>query len=145
MLSPSKGLAVFTDGSASYKDRTGGWAWIAIDCFDNEVTDSGAVSDTSIGAMELRACVEALTGLSALCGSSEILVYCDSLYVVLGNREPWRNRRKNRKIWDELDDAIKLHQYVEWNHIPGHGEYDNPADKLAGKARRAAAHSKTVA
>jgi ribonuclease HI len=138
VLNPSHGLAVFSDGSWSWKDMTGGWAWVAIDHLDNEVSDSGSVPNTRIGAMELTACVEALTSIFKLCGSSDLLVYCDSEYVVRGNKDRTRALKKNSKLWRRLDKAIACHGYVEWNHVRGHGDsyYNDLADKLAGSARK---------
>ena len=117
-LRSDDGIVVFTDGSASYKDRSGGWGWIALDNFDTEVTGSGSESDTTVNRMELTA--------------------ADSEYVVLGSRDPGRARRKNIDLWNELDEAIELHEYVEWNHVRGHTDsyYNDVADRLAGEARR---------
>ena len=137
-LRSDDGIVVFTDGSASYKDRSGGWGWIALDNFDTEVTGSGSESDTTVNRMELTAAIEALTTLYDTCGSSDILIYSDSEYVVLGSRDPGRARRKNIDLWNELDEAIELHEYVEWNHVRGHTDsyYNDVADRLAGEARR---------
>lgn len=137
-LDPRSGLAVFTDGSAYYKNRSGGWAWVAIDLDGNQKTDSGYVSDTTINQMELKAPTEALLWIHKTFGSSDVLIYSDSEYVVLGSNDPSRARRKNLEWWDRLDEAINLHTYVEWNHVKGHAdsEYNHLADKLAGKARK---------
>lgn len=137
-LDPSSGLAVFTDGSAYPKDRSGGWAWVAVDAWGGTETDAGPVSDTTISQMELLAVTEALASLFEACGPCEVLVHSDSEYVVLGCNDKSRKRLKNVKWWDNLDHMIKLHQYVAFEHVRGHqdNEYNNLADELAGRARR---------
>jgi ribonuclease HI len=138
VLNPTRGIAVFTDGSSWNKDRSGGWAWVAIDAFGEEEHGCGAESDTTNNRMELTAVVEALSTLADRYGEAEILLYSDSEYVVLGARHKYRARTKNRDLWEQLDDAEALHDMVEWNHVRGHKDshYNNLADKLAGEARR---------
>lgn len=136
-LNPKSGVVVFTDGSASYKDRSGGWGWIAIDAQDTEITNSGSEHNTTVNRMELMAVIDALIHLFETYGSCCILIYSDSEYVVLGCRDPNRVRRKNKDLWNKLDAAIRSHEYIEWNHVRGHSDshYNDVADKLAGEAR----------
>lgn len=138
MLDASKGIAVFTDGSAWNKDGSGGWAWCAIDAFGTEVFGCGSESDTTNNRMEMTAVVEALTQVRSRWGECEVLLYSDSEYVVLGASDKSRKRRRNRDLWEKIDDAESLHTMVEWNHIRGHGDsyYNDLVDKLAGEARR---------
>ena len=137
-LNPDKGVAVFTDGSCNYADRSGGWAWVAIDSEGTMETGSGYLKGTTINRMELNAPFEALLHLFEHYGSCEVLIYSDSEYVVLGCNDPTRSRKKNPKWWKRLDSAITLHNYVEWNHVRGHSDnlYNGLADKLAGEARK---------
>lgn len=137
-LNPSGGIALFTDGSSHYKDRTGGWAWIAIDIFDGEALEIGGTQDTTNNRMEMTAWIKGLQALHAL-GPCEVLVYSDSEYVGLGAMDRTRNRRKNIDLWLELDEAIGLHEYVEFEFIKGHTghHYNEAVDKLAGEARKA--------
>lgn len=138
-LDLSKGIAVFSDGSANTGDRSGGWAWVALDAFGNMATDSGFVRDTTVNRMELLAPTNALYQVHKVHGPSAVLIYCDSQYVVLGCQDRTRKRNKNKTWWQALDKAIALHNHVEWTHIRGHGNslYNNLADKLAGEARKA--------
>lgn len=141
-LNPSKGVALVTDGSSSWSDRSGGWAWVALDSFDGIHTASGYVPDTTNNRMEMTAVISGLVALYEHCGESEILVYSDSEYVVLGASDRARKRNKNKDLWAEIDLAIDLHILVEFNWVRGHTghEYNELADELAGLARKEGAH-----
>lgn len=137
-LNPEHGIAVFTDGSAEYKTREGGWAWVAIDAFGGVQSDAGYQADTTIGQMELYAVAKALDSLDEEYGSQDILVYSDSQYVVLGCKDRTRKRNKNREWWKKVDKAINYHCHVEFEHIYGHKghKFNEMADQLAGEARK---------
>lgn len=137
-LDPTGGLAVFTDGSAYAKDRTGGWAYIIVDINGATWSNSGFRSNTTISQMELYAPTEGLWAIGEFYGPSDVLIYSDSEYVVLGSTDRRRKRNKNKDMWADLDSAVDLHSYVEWNHVYGHNGhiYNELADKLAGEARR---------
>ena len=132
------GVIVFTDGSAYHGDRSGGWAWVAIDAHGNEIHDSGHASDTTISQMELEAPKEALRTLWQDYGACMVAIYADSEYVVLGCNDKTRKRLKNQDHWDRLDLAILLHRHVEFTHVKGHStsKYNDMADRLAGSARK---------
>jgi ribonuclease HI len=136
-LDPSSGIGLFTDGSAWAKDRSGGWAWVAIDAFEGEEHDSGYVSDTSSNRMEMQAWIEGLNAVYNALGPCIVLVYCDSQVVGRGYTGVYA-RKSNVDLWEALQTAADLHEYVEWQWIKGHAEskYNELADKLAGKARR---------
>jgi len=138
VLNPKRGVAVFTDGSASHKDGSGGWAFVAIDCFGNEEIGSGGVLDTTVGRMEMQAWIEGLNHMFKTLGSCELLMYSDSQYVVLGTSDRTRKRRVNKDLWFELDSAIDQHEYVESIWVKGHHEsyYNHLVDELAGNARK---------
>jgi len=138
VLNPRKGIALFTDGSAYYKDGSGGWAWVAIDCFGNEEVGSGHASDTTVGQMEMTAWVEGLDHLFKCYGPCRILLYCDSQYVVYGATDRSRARNKNPILWQEIDRAIDQHMDVECLWVRGHNDsyYNHLADELAGNARK---------
>lgn len=140
-LNQSEGLIVFTDGSASTHDRTGGWAWVALDAFGGRLEDSGWAQDTTISRMELMAPAMALRTLEPECGGPcEVIVQSDSQYVVLGFMDPTRARRKNQDLWSYLDKAADLHDFVEMEHLRGHQghQWNERADHLAGEARQVA-------
>lgn len=137
-LNPEHGIAVFTDGSAHTKDRSGGWAWVAIDAFDGIESDSGYVTQTTIGQMELCAVGKALVSLDSKYGPQDVLVYSDSEYVVLGFNDPKRKRNKNRDWWDGVVQGASYHKSVTMEHVRGHRghNFNELADELAGKARK---------
>jgi ribonuclease HI len=139
VLDPKRGIALFTDGSASYKDRSGGWAWVAIDCFGGEEIGTGHDSGVTNNQMELMAWIEGLEYLSRTLGPVDVLVYSDSEYVGLGAMDRTRKRNKNKGYWGRLDEAVDAHDYVEFVWVKGHHEshYNHLVDELAGNARRA--------
>lgn len=144
VLNPEEGIAVFTDGSSYNKDRSGGWAWVALDAEDGLLTDSGYVGDTTNNRMEMTALIKALDTLFIALGPLDLLVVSDSEYVVLGAQDKTRARNKNVDLWHQIDSAIGRHAYVEFEHMRGHSkDKDHPwnvfnemADDLAGKARK---------
>ena len=140
VLNPKKGIALFTDGSCWTKDRIGGWAWCAIDCFGGEQVGTGAVHDTTSARMEMQAWVEGLNWVFEVLGSCDVLVYSDSEFVVLGVEDPARTRRANRDLWFDLDSVLEKHSYVEPIWVKGHADshYNRLVDELAGNARKAA-------
>ncbi len=140
MLDKTRGIALFTDGSCFYKDRIGGWAWCAIDCFGGEEVGIGAVHDTTSARMEMQAWIEGLNWLFEELGSCDVLVYSDSEFLVLGVGDPLRARRANPDLWFDLDAVIEQHSYVEPIWVKGHHEshYNRLVDELAGNVRKAA-------
>jgi ribonuclease HI len=139
MLDKRKGIALFTDGSSYHKDGSGGWAYVAIDAFGDEVVGSGSASGTTNNRMEMQAWVEGLNWVFETLGPCKLLVYSDSEYVGLGAMDRTRMRRKNDDLWFEIDSAIDRHKMVEFVWVKGHRDshYNILADELAGQARRA--------
>lgn len=139
-LNPSSGLLVYTDGSYC-NNGPGGWSWVAVDGFGGSEKDSGFVPPpTTNNRMEMQAQVEALNTLHRILGPCQLQVVSDSQYVVMGCRFPERARNVNLDVWDELEAAVNLHDYVEWRHIRGHQgvKWNEVADKLAVQARKSA-------
>lgn len=138
VLDPSKGVAIFTDGSAHYKDGSGGWAWVAIDAFDHEEIGSGSASDVTNNQMEMVGWIEGLNFLFESFGPCDVLVYSDSQYVGYGAMDHTRSRKRNKTYWKELDKAMEQHNSVEFVWVKGHHEshYNKLVDELAGNARR---------
>ena len=139
-LDPKEGIAVFTDGSSWTGDKIGGWAYVAIDAFDSDpLTRSGAERNTTISRMELCAVCRALHDVFLMLGESDVLVYSDSQYVVLGASDRTRKRKVNQDLWNDLDRWVDRHHSVEFIHVHGHRDslYNCMADKLAGEARMA--------
>lgn len=137
-LDPSEGLALFTDGSAYWKDGSGGWAFAVLDAFDGLYRESGWSKNTTNNQMELMGPTYGLNWIFTYVGPSEILVYSDSEYVVLGVQDPSRSRNKNLTFWETLDKAIEMHPYVEFIHVKGHEDHfwNEMVDDMAGKARK---------
>lgn len=132
------GLAIYTDGSAWHKDRSGGWAFVAVDSHGCTESDSGFCADVTNNQMELYAITMGLTRLYDWYGPVDVLVYADSQYAVFGAQDKSRARKVNKGWWSDMDHAITLHDYVEFEHVKGHSTnmYNNIADDLAGKARK---------
>lgn len=137
-LNSDQGLLVYTDGSASNRDRSGGWAFVVLDAYEGYYEQAGAASDTSVGAMELTAALMAITWTYITCGISDLLVQSDSEYVVKGFMDPSRARNKNMLLWQQLDTAADQHKYVQFEHVRGHtgNTHNERCDKLAGAARK---------
>lgn len=138
MLDPSEGIALFTDGSCWTGDCIGGWAWIALDAFDNDDAGYGWAASTTNNRMEMQAWFEGLDWLYHACGPCEVLVYSDSEYVGLGATIKSRKRNHSPDFWQRIDSAIDRHSYVEFVHVKGHGDsyYNDLVDILAGEARK---------
>lgn len=138
MLSAEQGVALFTDGSCWTGDRIGGWAYLALDTKGNTISDSGGDCDTTISRMELQGPIEGLIAIGLACGPSDVLVYSDSQYVVLGATDRSRKRNHHNDLWDVLDELIDSHNHVEFLHVKGHADslYNNQVDGMAGDARR---------
>lgn len=137
-LDPVGGIALFTDGSANYRDRSGGWGFVALDAGEGLDSAAGHLGNTTISQMELMAATEGLKYIHDTYGACEVLVYSDSEYVVKGATNRQRKRRKNQLFWKQLDHAIERHTYVAFHHVRGHSDhlFNEMADQLAGRARR---------
>lgn len=137
-MNPSKGLALFTDGSCFWKDRIGSWAWVLVDGYDNITTGSGVKEDTTISQMELMAVIEGLKSVYEDFGPSDLLVFSDSEYVVLGITDRRRKRKANQDLWYDLDCETDRHNLVIYEHIRGHSNftYNELADTLATERRK---------
>jgi ribonuclease HI len=148
---------VYTDGSASVKDRTGGYAYKIVDIEPDadgdlfEFYGGGSEVDTTISRMELMAAIAALEEINDWhLDSAEdyehegvVLVLSDSEHVVLGFMNKNRARNKNVDLWDRLEKAAEPSQLVVFEHVKGHAGHDDneEVDKLAGEFRQAAVES----
>jgi ribonuclease HI len=132
---------VWTDGSANWKDRSGGFAYI-VQGSDNVVKYSYAqgVSDTTVSRMELTA---ALRALESLKDRSIVQLITDSEYLGKGIvewMEGWRKagwKIKNGDLWNQIYNVVRQHD-VFVTRIDGHsGEpLNDEVDKLASQARK---------
>lgn len=138
-LDPRDGIAIFTDGSAWTGDKSGGWAWVALDAEGSIESDSGATWDATNNRMEMTAAIRGLTYVANNYGKVDVLVYTDSLIMVKSNQDHTWGRKANKDLWSEMDNAVAKLGYVEWEHIYGHTGifYNELVDQLAGSARKA--------
>lgn len=144
-LNPTEGIAVFTDGSAYAKDKTGGWSWVAIDAFDGIWWEAEGCRQVTISQMELHAIGRAIEDLSTDLEENGfdsaqygLLVYSDSEYAVKGLNDKTRKRNKNLDWWKSTENFLGNWNSVTFEHVKGHAghEYNELADKLAGAARK---------
>lgn len=137
MLDTSQGVGLYTDGSNWRWDKSGGWAWLAVDAFDGEISSSGFVPGTTNNRMEMMAWIDGLLTLAEEYGPCHVLVYSDSEYVGLGVRDSARMRNANSDYWELLDMSVALHHLVEFHHVKGHSGnvLNERVDKMAKKAR----------
>ncbi len=137
-LDTHSGVLIYTDGSAYHKDRSGGWAFVALDAHEGYYEASGSASDTTISVMELTGPIEALNWLWGAYGACDVLILSDSEYVVKGFMDKNRARNKNKKVWRRLELAAAQHTFVQFEHVRGHAghEFNERCDVLAGEARK---------
>lgn len=137
---------IFTDGSCDRKDGSGGWgAYLRCDGYERQL--SGAVEDTTIGAMEMQAVLEAVRALRSQ--NRPVIIYSDSQYVVQALTIWWRGWE--RKGWVTSSGTPVKHvemlmeilersrgKPIAFRWIKGHaGIYGNEeADRLAGTSRK---------
>lgn len=141
-------VVIYTDGSASSADGSGGWAALLV-AKGRERVVTGYESDTTNQRMELMG---AIAGLAALKPGRrwKVRIYSDSAYLVncfnQGWIENWRSngwvnyRNKpvaNRDLWVTLHVLVSLYD-VEFIHVKGHAGHtqNERVDRLASEARR---------
>lgn len=138
---------IYTDGSASILDHSGGWAIHVVYSDGRQENRSGAFAGVTNNQMELFAVIEAfLYIVETNLNPTKVTVFSDSQYVVKGLTEwipgwkakNWKNV-KNVGIWKQLDQLYSaLPVALEW--VRGHdGNPGNETvDKLASLARKSA-------
>ncbi|MEZ0536069.1 ribonuclease HI [Caldicellulosiruptoraceae bacterium PP1] len=136
-----KEVIIYTDGACSGNPGPGGWC--AILSYKNyEKILSGNESNTTNNRMELIAVIESLKALKEPCN---VTIYTDSQYVVNAFNNKWitnwiknnwklndGNEVKNKELWQELVDLIKVHK-VNFKWVKGHADNkkNNECDKIA--------------
>ncbi|MCV6599159.1 MAG: ribonuclease HI [Alphaproteobacteria bacterium] len=135
-----KKVEIFTDGACSGNPGPGGWGAI-LRYGSKEKEMSGGQKETTNNQMELKATIESLKALKKPC---EVDITTDSSYVKNGitqwifnwKKNDWKTANKkpvkNKELWQELDDQVKIHK-VSWHWVKGHaGHPENErADALA--------------
>lgn len=136
---------IYTDGSCSSRDRTGGWAWCSIDASGNIVEySSGHAVNTTISRMELVAAVQALHAHQL----GKVVIFSDSQYTVnaIGTwAEGWARKGWQTSVGRSVEhrDLIEMGwrilkssgSSIRW--VRGHRRTlgNLRADELAGQAR----------
>lgn len=134
---------IYTDGACKGNPGPGGWG--AILNYNGNIKEiNGYSPDTTNNIMEITAVIKAISSLNRPC---TIIITTDSTYVKNGITKwihAWKNKNwktankkpvKNKKLWQELDEAIKEHD-VTWKWVKGHSGHpqNEKADELANKA-----------
>ena len=139
-------IVIFTDGSSLTNPGPGGYGAVLL--FPNRRKElSGGYCWTTNNRMELMACIMALKTLP---GNEQVVLYCDSRYVVDGIAKGWAKRWKangwmrdssqpveNADLWAQLLEQLDLHE-VDFHWLAGHsGHTENErCDQLAREAAR---------
>ena len=134
---------IYTDGACKGNPGPGGWG--AILHYNGNIKEiNGYSPDTTNNIMEITAVIKAINSLNRPC---TIIITTDSTYVKNGITKwiyVWKNKNwktankkpvKNKKLWQQLDEAIKQHD-VTWEWVKGHSGHpqNEKADELANKA-----------
>lgn len=150
-LRASAPIAIYTDGSASFKAGNGGWAFVAING-ESVAEIYGFLDKTTISEMELMAVDKSLEWLPD--GTTPIRIFCDSQYVVNTLNvwaKDWQERGwfsgvqgKRPAHWKlikgmtERLEKMRAMRSVSIVWIPGHCKHahNERADVLAGASRK---------
>ncbi len=129
-------IEIYTDGACRGNPGPGGWGALLMSGTHRK-TIHGGESETTNNRMELTAAIEALGALS---GSSRVILYTDSKYVLDGINDwlpNWKKRGwqtaakkpvKNKELWQALDAAVERHD-IDWRWVKGHN--GNPGNETA--------------
>ena len=125
-------IEIYTDGAHNPVLSHGGWGAVIVEDGKKQVF-SGIASRTTSNRMEITA---ALEGILHTPQGSEVVVYTDSQYLFGCMTKGWQ-RRANRDLWEELDEAVNQRQvrwqWVERNASPLHKEAHALATSLASQ------------
>jgi len=147
-------LNIFTDGCSLRSPRSGGIGvrFVLVDPGGQEQVQDiqfPGYQNATNNQMELKACIAALQEamrLDLIRGTSKVLLYTDSLYIVDNRNKAkfewpttrWHSRRGrpvlNADLWKDLVSAVKkVGKRVEFKWVKGHSKsYHNKAvDKMA--------------
>lgn len=142
-------ITIFTDGSSSPADKSGGWAALLL-ANGREKIVTGHEANSTNQRMELMAAIGALAALKRT-RRWKVKLYSDSAYLVNCFQQQWyvkwrangwlnyRNKPvANRELWETLESLVVLYD-VEFIHVKGHAGHalNERVDGLASEARRA--------
>jgi len=143
-------VEVYSDGSATTKDKPGGWAWVIVVNGEKYSEGSGYVESATNNDMELLAAIEGLTAsFEAIAEIQSGITYNPSIpsykvtlisdsQLILG----WASGEYQFKQQDKMEKYRKLRSWMEelkaetrW--VKGHSgdEHNERCDKLAKEAR----------
>jgi ribonuclease HI len=143
-------IKIYTDGAARGNPGKAGWGAIIINyelgITNSKIIELGGRSDHATNnQMELTAPIEALKYLARQgLAESELEIFSDSKYVILGitewivnwQKNNWRNAAKkpvlNKELWEKLYDLTK-DQKIKWTYVKGHNghKWNERADEIA--------------
>lgn len=147
-------MKIYTDGAISnngQKNATGGWAFLALDDFDNEIhREKGKVESATNNICELTAVLKGCEySLGSRAGSEKVVVFSDSAYIVNCYKDKWYKKWKengwltskktpvlNRTLWEQLipyfDDPL-----FDFKKVKGHStnQFNNIVDQMAVEAK----------
>jgi len=128
-------IEIYTDGAYNPVLSQGSWGAVIVEDGKKQVF-SGIASRTTSNRMEITA---ALEGILHTPQGSEVVVYTDSQYLFGCMTKGWQ-RRANRDLWEELDEAVNQRQvrwqWVERNTSPLHKEAHASATSLASQSEK---------
>lgn len=104
-------IEIYTDGAYNPVLGQGGWGAVVVEDSQKRVF-SGMVKKTTSNRMEITA---ALEGIRSTGQGAEVTVYTDSQYLLGCMTRGWQ-RRANRDLWEQLDQAISQRK-VHWQWI----------------------------
>lgn len=144
---------IFTDGSASVHDGSGGWGTVLY-YKDLKKEISGGLMNTTVNQMELTAILRGIQKLKSF--KIPVRVYSDSQYSINcvtawwtgWKRNGWRTSKGskvlNRDLIEAIVTAVQFHTDnggdIQFKWVRGHSGVpgNEHADRLAGEARRRA-------
>ena len=128
-------IEIYTDGAYNPVLSRGGWGAVIVEDGKKQVF-SGMAKRTTSNRMEITA---ALEGILHTPQGSGVVVYTDSQYLFGCMTKGWQ-RRANRDLWEELDEAVNQRQvrwqWVERNASPLHKEAHALATSLASQSEK---------
>jgi ribonuclease HI len=147
-------VIIYTDGSASHRDKYGGWG-ICLMCGDVTVEKFGGMCEVTSSQMELMAIQEALRSLKRESKAFRATIYSDSQYSVKAHTlwcDKWQRHNWIKSDGDPVANVEILKEtrrLLGWLRSAGHNirfrwvrghaglEGNELADKLAKRGRAA--------
>lgn len=141
-------VLVYTDGSSSVHDGSGGWGFFFMHQ-GQPYEGFGGEMQTTNNRMELAAMINGVKKALEVAPGEEIIVFSDSQYVVKGTTDwmfGWKARGwvtadkkpvKNQDIWEEVLDLIGTNLNVRLQWVKGHAghQHNEYVDRLAHRGR----------